>query len=361
MDLHSEQLHTPTPDSYRLFLRRKRLVTLALLAVLAALALLSLTSGSAGLSLAELADTLTGGGTAQSRAIVFHVRLPRIAVAIVVGAALALSGCVMQNVLRNPLASASTLGVSQGAAFGAALAIIALDAGAQNAANAATAVTISSPGTVTLCAFLGGLATTAVILGLCRLRSASPSSMILAGVALSSLFSGATTLLQYFADDVQLSTVVYWTFGDLGRPGWSEIRLMYAVTLASFLYFLWNRWNYNALSSGVQTAKSLGVSVDLLSYVSMGLCTLIASVAVAFVGIVSFVGLIAPHIVRRFVGSDYRFLLPCSALAGSILLLLGDLAAKAILPPAILPIGAITSFLGAPLFLLLIFRGEALR
>ena len=231
----------------------------------------------------ELADTLAGGGTAQSRAIVFHVRLPRITVAIVVGAALALSGCVMQNVLRNPLAAASTLGVSQGAAFGAALAIIALDAGAQNAANAGTAVTISSPGTVTLCAFLGGLATTAVILILCRLRSASPSSMILAGVALSSLFSGATTLLQYFADDVQLSTVVYWTFGDLGRPGWSEIRLMYAVTLAALVYFLWNRWNYNALSSGVQTAKSLGVSVDLLSYISMGLCTLIASVAVLLI------------------------------------------------------------------------------
>ena len=360
MDLHSEQLHTATPDSYRLFLRRKRLVTLVLLAAVLAAALLSLTTGSAGLSLAELADTLAGGGTAQSRAIVFHVRLPRITVAIVVGAALALSGCVMQNVLRNPLAAASTLGVSQGAAFGAALAIIALDAGAQNAANAGTAVT-SSPGTVTLCAFLGGLATTAVILILCRLRSASPSSMILAGVALSSLFSGATTLLQYFADDVQLSTVVYWTFGDLGRPGWSEIRLMYAVTLAALVYFLWNRWNYNALSSGVQTAKSLGVSVDLLSYISMGLCTLIASVAVAFVGIVSFVGLIAPHIVRRFVGSDYRFLLPCSALAGSTLLLLGDLAAKVILPPAILPIGAITSLLGAPLFLLLIFRGEALR
>ena len=214
---------------------------------------------------------------------------------------------------------------------------------------------------MTLCAFLGGLATTSVILGLCRLRSASPSSMILAGVALSSLFSGATTLLQYFADDVQLSAVVYWTFGDLGRPGWSEIRLMYAVTLAALVYFLWNCWNYNALSSGVQTAKSLGVNVDLLSFVSMGLCTLIAATAVAFVGIVSFVGLIAPHIVRRFVGSDYRFLLPCSALAGSLLLLLGDLAAKAILPPAILPIGAITSFLGAPLFLLLIFRGEALR
>ena len=361
MDLHSERLNSRTPDSYRLFLRRKYLALLLLLAAVVLAVLVTLTTGSAGLSLAELAETLAGGGTAQSRAIVFHVRLPRAAVAVVVGAALALAGCVMQNILRNPLASASTLGVSQGAAFGAALAIIVLDAGAQNAANSGTAVTISSPGAVTLCAFLGGLATTAVILALCRLRSASPASMILAGVALSSLFSGATTLLQYFADDVQLSAVVYWTFGDLGRPGWPEIRLMYAVTLAALLYFLWNCWNYNALSSGVQTAKSLGVNVDLLSLVSMGLCTLIAAAAVAFVGIVSFVGLIAPHIVRRFVGNDYRFLLPCSALAGSLLLLLGDLAAKAVLPPAILPIGAITSFLGAPLFLLLIFRGESLR
>ena len=174
---------------YDLLLRRKWLTMAALACLLAALVLVSLTTGSSGLTLGTVLETLAGGGTAQTRAIVCNVRLPRIAAALAVGAALALSGCVMQGVLHNPLASASTLGVSQGAAFGAALAIIALDAGTQNAANAASAVTIRSPGTVTVCAFLGGLATTAVVLGLARARRTSPTTMILAGVALRSLFS----------------------------------------------------------------------------------------------------------------------------------------------------------------------------
>ncbi len=329
---------------------------LALLAGLLVIMLLSLTTGSSGITLGQIWDTILGQGTLQAEAILFRVRLPRIAVAIVVGAALALSGCVMQNVLHNPLASASTLGVSQGAAFGAALAIVALDAGVQNAANSGTAVTISSPGTVTVCAFLGGLATTALVLAFSRLRGVSPSTMVLAGVAISSMFTGATTLLQYFADDVQVATVVYWTFGDLGRPGWSEIALIGAVTVAALLYFLWNRWNYNALESGPTTAKSLGVNVDRLSYISMALCTLIAAMSVAFVGVISFVGLVAPHMVRRFTGNDYRFLIPGSAVAGSVLLLLGDLVSKSVLSPVVLPIGAITSFLGAPLFLWMLFK-----
>ena len=194
------------------------------------------------------------------------------------------------------------------------------------------------------------------MLALSRLRGAAPSSMILAGVALSSLFTGGTTLLQYFADDVQIATVVYWTFGDLGRPGWSEIGLIAACTAAALLFFLWNRWNYNALSGGGDTARSLGVNVGVLTCASMALCTLIAAVSVAFVGVVSFVGLVAPHMLRRFTGADHRFLIPASALGGAALLLLGDLAARELLSPAVLPIGAITSFLGAPMFLYLLFR-----
>lgn len=346
------------PEDYGRLLRRRWLTLAVLTAVLAGLALFSLTTGSSGLSLGEVVRALAGRGTAQTEAIVLYYRLPRTAAAMVVGAALALSGCVMQCVLHNPLASASTLGVSQGAAFGAALAIIVLDAGVQNAANASTAVTISSPGAVTVCAFLGGMATTVFVLALSRLRGAAPSSMILAGVALSSLFTGATTLLQYFADDVQVATVVYWTFGDLGRPGWSEIGLIAACTAAALAFFLWNRWNYNALSGGSATARSLGVSVDVLTCVSMVLCTLIAAVSVAFVGVISFVGLVAPHMLRRFTGADHRFLVPASALGGAVLLLLGDLAAKSVLSPVVLPIGAITSFLGAPMFLYLLFRGR---
>lgn len=344
------------PAAYGRLLRR-RWLTLAVLALLVgALVLVSLTTGSSALAAGDLLEALLGRGTDQTRAILFRVRLPRTAAAAVVGAALALSGCVMQCVLRNPLASASTLGVSQGAAFGAAAAIIGLDAGVQNAANASAAVTISSPAAVTVCAFLGGMATTVFVLALSRLRGAAPSSMILAGVALSSLFTGGTTLLQYFADDVQVATVVYWTFGDLGRPGWSEIGLIAACTAAALLFFLWNRWNYNALSGGGDTARSLGVNVGVLTCASMALCTLIAAVSVAFVGVVSFVGLVAPHMLRRFTGADHRFLIPASALGGAALLLLGDLAARELLSPAVLPIGAITSFLGAPMFLYLLFR-----
>lgn len=344
------------PAAYGRLLRR-RWLTLAVLALLVgALVLVSLTTGSSALTAGDLLEALLGRGTDQTRAILFRVRLPRTAAAAVVGAALALSGCVMQCVLRNPLASASTLGVSQGAAFGAAAAIIGLDAGVQNAANAASAVTISSPAAVTVCAFLGGMATTVFVLALSRLRGAAPSSMILAGVALSSLFTGGTTLLQYFADDVQVATVVYWTFGDLGRPGWGEIGLIAACTAAALLFFLWNRWNYNALSGGGDTARSLGVNVGVLTCASMALCTLIAAVSVAFVGVVSFVGLVAPHMLRRFTGADHRFLIPASALGGAALLLLGDLAARELLSPAVLPIGAITSFLGAPMFLYLLFR-----
>lgn len=344
------------PAAYGRLLRR-RWLTLAVLALLVgALVLVSLTTGSSALTAGDLLEALLGRGTDQTRAILFRVRLPRTAAAAVVGAALALSGCVMQCVLRNPLASASTLGVSQGAAFGAAAAIIGLDAGVQNAANAASAVTISSPAAVTVCAFLGGMATTVFVLALSRLRGAAPSSMILAGVALSSLFTGGTTLLQYFADDIQVATVVYWTFGDLGRPGWSEIGLIAACTAAALLFFLWNRWNYNALSGGGDTARSLGVNVGVLTCASMALCTLIAAVSVAFVGVVSFVGLVAPHMLRRFTGADHRFLIPASALGGAALLLLGDLAARELLSPAVLPIGAITSFLGAPMFLYLLFR-----
>ena len=344
------------PAAYGRLLRR-RWLTLAVLALLVgALVLGSLTTGSSALTAGDLLEALLGRGTDQTRAILFRVRLPRTAAAAVVGAALALSGCVMQCVLRNPLASASTLGVSQGAAFGAAAAIIGLDAGVQNAANASAAVTISSPAAVTVCAFLGGMATTVFVLALSRLRGAAPSSMILAGVALSSLFTGGTTLLQYFADDVQIATVVYWTFGDLGRPGWSEIGLIAACTAAALLFFLWNRWNYNALSGGGDTARSLGVNVGVLTCASMALCTLIAAVSVAFVGVVSFVGLVAPHMLRRFTGADHRFLIPASALGGAALLLLGDLAARELLSPAVLPIGAITSFLGAPMFLYLLFR-----
>lgn len=344
--------------SYNKYIRKKWAILLGMLVVLLAACVLSLSAGSANLRIADILRTLFGGGNRQENAIIWNVRMPRVATAVVVGMALALSGCVMQNVLRNPLASASTLGVSQGASFGAAVAIVYFGAGIQvNAGGAASALTVTNPAMVTLCAFLGGIATTAVILGLARFRGTSPATMVLAGVAISSMFTGGTALIQYFADDVMVSTVVYWTFGSLGRAGWSEIAIISGLTAVAFVFFYCNRWNYNAMESGTHTAKSLGVPVDRLIVLSMVLCALISSVAVAFVGCISFIGLIASHIMRRFVGNDYRFLIPCSALCGSVLLLLSDVVSRVLIAPTVLPIGALTSFLGAPLFLYLIVKG----
>lgn len=349
-------------NAYRRYTARKAWALAALLLGLALTGLMSLLLGSSGLTVQQVLGALFTDTASGARTIVRNVRLPRLAVGAVVGAALAMAGCVMQNVLRNPLASASTLGVLQGASFGAAVAILYLGAGVQtNAGGAASAITVTNPYTVSLCAFLGGMTTTAVVLLLSRSVGMQPATMVLAGVALSALFTGATALLQYFADDVMVASVVYWTFGSLGRAGWHEILLIAVCAAAAFVYFMFNRWNYNAMEGGAHTAKSLGVPVNALVLTSMVACALVSAVSVAFVGSIGFVGLIAPHIARRLVGNDHRFLIPASALLGSILMALAEIASRMLMPPAVLPIGALTSFLGAPLFLYLAVKGGRSR
>ncbi len=340
---------------YGKYIRFKRFFLLLMIFIMLAIALVAIASGSSGLTLGEVCNTLIGNGTAKTRVVVFNLRLPRVVTAIVAGIGLAAVGCVMQSILRNPLASSSTLGVSQGAAFGAAFAIIALDAGMQS--QTLDGVAISNPYTTSLCAFVGSMFSTMVVLGLSRFKKITPQTMILSGVALSSLFSGGTTLLQYFADDVKVAAVVFWTFGSLGSTSWREIIIMTVVVTGAVVFFMFNRWNYNALQSGENTAKGLGVNTDRLMISSMIVCSLTASVIVSYIGIINFIGLIAPHLMRRVVGSDYRYLLPASALMGSVLLLLSDTIARLVVQPVILPIGAITSFLGAPLFLYFIFKG----
>lgn len=345
---------------YRQYVVRKWLVLAVTLALLVMAVLWSISAGSAGLTVADILEALFHRGEMKNSTIIWNVRLPRVCTALVIGAGLAVAGCVMQNVLRNPMASASTLGVSQGACFGAATAIVFLDGGIQ-VGNTVANFTVTSIPTVSLMAFSGGMITTIVILALSRGRRATPSSMVLAGVALSSIFSGMTTLIQYFADDVKTASLVYWTFGSLNKATWQQIGIMAIVAAAAFLYFWYNRLHFNAMEAGVATAKSLGVPVDRLTVLSMILCALVASISVAFAGSIGFIGLIAPHIMRRFVGNDYRFLLPGSALGGAALMLLADVASRIILPPVVLPIGALTSFLGGPMFLYLCLKGGKKR
>ena len=351
--------HTHQHDhyaDYRRYLAKKWTVLAVLVILLLGIAVVSASVGSSGISPLDVVRALFGGGDEMSRTIVWNVRLPQIATGIGVGIALAMAGCIMQNVLRNPLASASTLGIAQGASFGAAVAIVFFQAGVQTGARTAVAHAITSPYTVVLFAFLGGIATTAIILLLARAAGVSPTSLILAGVALSALFSAGTALIQYFADDMRIASIVHWTFGNLGRASWTEIGIIFAVNILAFGYFIYNRWNYNSIESGTSTAKSLGVNVDAVILFGMSIATLISAVAIAFVGTINFIGLVAPHIMRRFVGNDFRFLIPTSALMGAIIILVADIASRTIASPAILPIGALTSFMGAPLFLYLIIR-----
>ena len=358
--MKKEQLTANGISTYQQYIQRKVFVLLIMVLLTFVAMLGSLMAGSASLSLKDVLLAVFGRGTKQTTTIVWNVRMPRVAAAIVVGITLAMCGCIMQNVLHNPLASASTLGVSQGASFGAAVSIICLGAGTQvnTGSGSAAALTITNPIMVTLCAFAGGLVTTLVILGISRIKDNNPTILVLAGVAISAMFTGGTTLIQYFADDVMVATVVHWTFGNLGRAGWSEITLIGVLGLGAFLFFFLHRWDYNAMESGFHTAKSLGVNVDFLIPSSLAVCALISSASVAFVGCINFIGLIAAHIMRRFVGNDFRFLIPCTALSGSVLLLAADIACRTVVSPTVLPIGALTSFVGGPLFLYLVMRGR---
>lgn len=329
-------------------IRARSIRFLILLAAVLALAFfLSLRAGSYNTPAAELIRGIFGRATDNKINLVIHNnRLPRICTAMVSGAGLGLAGCILQSVLRNPLASASTLGVSQGATFGAAVAIIGLG------------LTHTGSWAIPLCSFLGSLLVAAVILGLSRFKQVSSEGIVLAGVAISSMLTGATTLLQYFADEVALSSLVFWTFGDLGSTSWQSLRGMALAVLLLIVYCYLHRWDYNALLSGEETALSLGINVQRLTLTNVVLTCLVCSIIVSNVGLINFIGLVAPHIVRMVIGNNYIYLIPGSVLAGAALLLLSDLVARVVIMPVILPIGALTAFLGGPLFLYLLFKGR---
>lgn len=350
MNSDRSPLVNKNPDSSYRRNQVKSISFLVILGVLLVIAvLLSLRAGSYNTPISELLKGIFGKASDKKiNIVVRNNRLPRICTALIAGAGLGIAGCVMQAVLRNPLASPSTLGVSQGASFGAAFAIIVLDLGTKGGLVGTA---------IPLCAFLGSMGVAAVILCLSRFRQISTQGIVLAGTAISAMFTGATTLMQYFASEVELTSLVYWTFGSLGNTGWDDVGKMLVVLAFVCVYYFLHRWDYNALLSGEETARSLGINVRRLTLTNMVLCCLISSVVVSYIGLINFIGLIAPHIVRQVVGNNHVYLLPGSVMAGALILLLGDLFARVVISPVILPIGAITSFLGGPMFLYLLFKG----
>lgn len=338
-------------------IRKKWFVLLGITIITAFMMLASANAGSSELSLGEVCRALLGMGDERSFVVIWRLRMPRVIGAVVAGAGLAIAGCVMQTCLKNPLASPSTLGVSAAATFGANFSIIVLGAGAVTSASSG-AVTISRPYLVTVSAFACSLGAVLLILALSRLRGFSPESIVLAGTALSSLFTAGTTIIQYFGDDMGIAAAVFWTFGDLGRVSWQENGMMALAVGAALVYFLFMRWNYNAMANGEELARSLGVKTSRVRFWGLLLSSLLTAVCVAFMGMIGFIGLIAPQIMKRMIGSDHRFLIPASALLGAAVLLLADTVARSVISPVILPVGAVTSLLGAPLFFYLLLRGK---
>lgn len=340
---------------------RKRNIFVFLMVSLLCLALYSLSLGSYEISFSDIISVFLNTSTnSADKVVVLSIRLPRVVAAILAGAGLSTAGCIMQNNLNNPLASPSTLGISPAATFGANFAIIFLGAGSLSSTLSST-VAISNPYLVTLSAFAFSMITVMLILLISKTMKYNPSSIVLAGVALSSLYTAGTTILQYFANEDEITKAIFWTFGDLSRIKWSEILILAIVVLPSIGYFFIKHSNYNTIAVGDDVAKSLGVNSGRTRFFGLVISSLITAVCVSFLGLIGFVGLLGPHIMKKIVGNNHLFLIPSSALFGSILLLLADVIARNLIAPITLPVGAITSLLGGIVFLMILFGKDGVR
>ena len=342
--------------------RRNTVVSVAMLAAVAAIGIACLFVGSSEMTASQALDALTGYGSPAHMRIIWRIRMPRMLAAVIAGAGLAVSGLVMQTTLNNAMASPSTLGVSNAAVFGANLSIIAFAGGFLSTGNNPASFDVgANPYATSVLAFVFSTLSIVLILGLCTARSFSPNVVVLAGMAIGSVWTAATTILQFYATDVGLSAAVVWSFGDLGRATYRTDAIMLVVVILGLIFFRLMAWKYNALLSGEATAKTMGIHVEGLRFVSLLLASVITAACVSFLGIIGFVGVICPHVVKKLMGQDHRVSIPLSALTGSLLLLLADTLSRSLGSGSALPVGAITSLLGAPFFIAIIFSRKENR
>ena len=330
---------------------RKLIFLMVLLVAVVTLAAIAATLGSANLSVMDVYTAILAKflpnhfqTTWFVDTIVWGLRLHRILMAIVGGIGLAIAGVVMQGILKNPLASPFTLGISSAASFGAALAII------MGAGFAGDEWLIIGN------AFIFTMLASLTVYGLAKYKGISSETMILAGIAIMYLFQSLTSFLQYVGRSEQVQEVVYWMMGSFGRSSWDRVFLTSLVIAICAPYLLIKSWDINALGAGDETAKSLGVNVERTRVICMMLVSFMTASIICFTGTIGFIGLVSPHIARMVIGSDNRFLLPASSLVGALLLLGADSLARTILAPVIIPVGIMTSFLGVPFFMYLFMK-----
>ncbi len=323
---------------------RNGAVLAALLLVAAAALLVALVSGSAEISLRESLEALRGGGSERVRSLVVELRLPRALTAFAVGGLLAIAGVLMQVLLRNPLADPYILGSSGGAAVAALLAMM-FGFGSL---------------LVDLAAFGGAMAATLLVFAVAHgTGSWTPARLLLTGVVLAAGFSAATTLILAISPDQNLRGMLFWLMGDLGfafDP--TRCLLLLAVLVAAALL---GARDLNVLARGELQAIIVGLPVTGFRYLIFAAASLATALAVTTVGVVGFIGLVVPHLVRLVVGSDHRIVVPASAVAGGTLLILADTMARTLMAPRQLPVGALTAAIGVPLFLVLMSRARQQR
>lgn len=336
--------------------RRNTLIIFAMLAAVFLLGIACLFVGSSHMSAREALDALLGGGSSAQSRIIWKIRVPRVLAAIIAGAGLSVAGLVMQTTLNNSMAAPSTLGVSNAAVFGANLSIIVFAGGFLSTGNNLNNLDLgANPYATSVMAFVFSTLSVLLILGLCTVRSFSPNVVVLSGIAIGALWTAATTILQFYATDVGLSAAVVWSFGDLGRATYRTDAIMAVTVLVGLVFFRVMGWQYNALLSGEATAKTMGVNVGALRFATLLLASVITAVCVSFLGVIGFVGVICPHVTKKMLGQDHRVTVPVSCLMGSLLLLLADTLSRSLGSGSALPVGAITSLLGAPFFIAIIF------
>lgn len=283
-------------------------------------------------------------------AIVGHIRLPIALMAVAVGAALGVSGATMQTILRNPLASSYTLGISAGAGFGAALAIL-----------VGEALPLPQTWAVPIAAFAFAALTCLLVAAVGRLRDATPELLILAGIACLFLFQALQSLLQFLASPEALQQIVFWLFGSLQQATLPKVGIVAAVLALVLPLLLRDAWRFTALHLGDDRARGLGIDVRALRLRAFLAVSLLTGAAVAFVGTIGFIGLVAPHIARLLVGEDQRHLLVASALFGALLLSSASVASKLLIPGTVFPIGIVTALIGVPFFFWLVLAGGRRR
>jgi iron complex transport system permease protein len=338
-------------DEYSRFQARKFAVMLAALAAIAILAAVAVALGSAHITPGQVYSCILAkffpdcfSTTDFLNTIVWKLRLHRVIMAIFAGMGLAIAGAAMQGILKNPLASPFTLGISSAASFGASLAIV-LGAGF-----------IGGEYLIVGNAFIFTIVASLAVYGLAKYRGISSETMVLAGIAIMYLFSAMTSFLQYVGQAEQVHEVVFWMMGSLGRSSWDKVGIVALVTVASSLILMRLSWDINTLGAGDETASSLGVNVEMVRVSAMMISALITASVICFTGTIGFIGLVAPHITRMVISGDHRFLLPASGLIGALLLLGADTVARTVMAPVILPVGIMTAFMGVPFFLYLFMK-----